>query len=59
MPPEPFRRHCDWEELKEIYPTNFTLLTMPEHLEHHGDPWAGILDAKQSLSRVLARKAAR
>jgi bifunctional non-homologous end joining protein LigD len=49
----------DWEELKEIYPTDFTLLTMPERLERHGDPWAGILDAKQSLSRVLGRKVAR
>jgi bifunctional non-homologous end joining protein LigD len=42
-----------WDELPEIYPTDFTLLTMPARLSEGGDPWAGILAAKQSLSGVL------
>ena len=43
-----------WEELAEVYPTDFTLRTMPDRLESSGDPWAGILDAKQSLPDALA-----
>jgi bifunctional non-homologous end joining protein LigD len=46
-----------WEELDEIYPTDFTLLTLPERLEKDGDPWAGILDAKQDLNAALEREA--
>lgn len=46
-----------WEELEEIYPTDFTLLTMPDRLEKEGDPWARILDAKQSLPAALDRQA--
>jgi bifunctional non-homologous end joining protein LigD len=42
-----------WDELGDIYPTDFTLLTMPGRLEATGDPWAGILDAKQGLPGVL------
>ncbi len=48
-----------WQELEEIYPTDFTLLTMPDRLEKEGDPWADILDAKQSLTGVLGGQAAR
>jgi bifunctional non-homologous end joining protein LigD len=47
-----------WEELEEIYPTDFTLLTLPDRLEKNGDPWAGILDAKQDLRAALDREAA-
>jgi bifunctional non-homologous end joining protein LigD len=48
-----------WEELGEIYPTDFTLLTVPDRLEKKGDPWAGILNAKHSLSGELGLQAAR
>jgi bifunctional non-homologous end joining protein LigD len=48
-----------WEELEQIYPTDFTLLTAPDRLERQGDPWAGILDAKQSLRDVFEAQAAR
>jgi bifunctional non-homologous end joining protein LigD len=37
-----------WDELEQIYPTDFTLRTVPDLLES-GDPWDGILDAKQDL----------
>jgi bifunctional non-homologous end joining protein LigD len=46
-----------WEELEEVYPTDFTLLTLPDRLEQEGDPWAGILDAKQDLREALQREA--
>ena len=42
-----------WEQLEQIYPTDFTLLTVPELLEKHGDPWAGIRQV-QAGSRPIA-----
>jgi len=42
-----------WEELESIYPTDFTLRTVPERLEAGGDPWAGIFEAKQDLAAAL------
>jgi bifunctional non-homologous end joining protein LigD len=47
-----------WEQLELIYPTDFTLLTVPELLTKHGDPWAGILKAKQDLGRLLEQHTA-
>ena len=43
----------DWEQLKEIYPTDFTLRTVPDILEEQGDPWADILSSKHDLSTLL------
>jgi len=42
-----------WEELEAVYPTDFTLRTVPERLETVGDPWAGIFEAKQDLAAAL------
>jgi bifunctional non-homologous end joining protein LigD len=42
-----------WEELESIYPTDFTLRTVPDRLEAVGDPWHGILEAKQDLGAIL------
>jgi len=42
-----------WEELERIYPTDFTLRTVPDRLEAGGDPWNGILEAKQDLGGIL------
>jgi bifunctional non-homologous end joining protein LigD len=42
-----------WEELESLYPTDFTLRTVPERLETTGDPWAGIFDAKQDLAAAV------
>jgi DNA primase len=36
-----------------VYPTDFTLRTVPGILESEGDPWAGILAAKQDLGELL------
>jgi bifunctional non-homologous end joining protein LigD len=43
----------DWQELEEIYPTDFTLRTVPDILEDRGDPWADILSSKHDLSELL------
>ena len=42
-----------WEELATIYPTDFTLRTVPDRLEKSGDPWDGILEAKHDLGAML------
>jgi bifunctional non-homologous end joining protein LigD len=42
-----------WEELERIYPTDFTLRTVPDRLESEGDPWDGILESKQDLGAIL------
>ncbi|HEX7335836.1 MAG TPA: hypothetical protein VF252_01410 [Gemmatimonadales bacterium] len=47
-----------WEELEKVYPTDFTLRTAPDLLDQRGDPWAGILSAKQDLGAMLEQKTA-
>jgi bifunctional non-homologous end joining protein LigD len=42
-----------WEDLETIYPTDFTLRTVPDRLEKSGDPWDGILEAKHDLGTML------
>jgi bifunctional non-homologous end joining protein LigD len=47
-----------WEDLEQIYPTDFTLHTVPAILEQDGDPWASILSSKQDLDTLLERQSA-
>jgi bifunctional non-homologous end joining protein LigD len=42
-----------WDELEKVYPTDFTLRTVPDRLEKQEDPWRDILQDKQSLDQVL------
>ena len=42
-----------WDELDDLYPTDFTVLTAPARFAETGDLWAGILDAKQDLTALL------
>jgi DNA primase len=42
-----------WEEVGRIYPTDFTLATMPGRLEAVGDLWAGILQNRADLNALL------
>ena len=42
-----------WDELGDVYPTDFTILTAPERLAQVGDLWAGMLDAKHDIAGLL------
>ena len=42
-----------WDELGNVYPTDFTIHTVPEMVEAIGDLWAEILLAKHDLQRLL------
>jgi bifunctional non-homologous end joining protein LigD len=42
-----------WEELNRIYPTDFTIFTIPERLKKTGDIWSDITQAKSDLSEIL------
>ena len=42
-----------WDELGEVYPTDFTIDTAPERVDELGDLWAGVLEAKHDLRRLL------
>jgi bifunctional non-homologous end joining protein LigD len=47
-----------WDELESVYPTDFTIRTVPDRLEQRGDPWAGILDAKEDLAATVVEQRA-
>ena len=47
-----------WDQLEEIYPTDFTIHTVPGVLEEDGDPWAKVLSSKQDLDALLQRQSA-
>jgi bifunctional non-homologous end joining protein LigD len=42
-----------WDELGTVYPTDFTVHTVPERLAEVGDLWADILDAKHDLRALI------
>ena len=42
-----------WDELDHIHPDQLTIVTVPERLKAHGDPWAAMYDAPQSLEPLL------
>jgi len=48
----------DWKQLEDVYPTDFTISTVPDLLDRQGDPWAGILGAKQDLAELLEQRTA-
>jgi bifunctional non-homologous end joining protein LigD len=43
-----------WHELGKVYPTAFTILTLPERINKTGDLWADILSSKRDVRKVLA-----
>jgi bifunctional non-homologous end joining protein LigD len=45
-----------WNEIGKVYPTDFTILTMPERVSKVGDLWAGILTKKHDLSAIIRGK---
>jgi DNA ligase D-like protein (predicted polymerase) len=42
-----------WDEVETVDPEALTIRTVPELLEHRGDPWAGMASDPQSLEPLL------
>jgi bifunctional non-homologous end joining protein LigD len=42
-----------WDEIPNIYPTDFTILNGIDVVRERGDPWAQILDAKSDIKTLL------
>lgn len=42
-----------WSEVGSVYPTDFTMSTVVEHVARRGDPWREILSAKVDLAQVF------
>ena len=42
-----------WDELRDIYPPDFTILNACDRLENTGDLWANILNEKHDLGALL------
>jgi bifunctional non-homologous end joining protein LigD len=42
-----------WDELEKVYPTDFTIKTVPDRLSRIGDIWSDILDQRTDLKKVL------
>jgi len=43
-----------WEELRDIYPSEFNILNAPDRVVETGDLWASILEQKHDVSAMLA-----
>jgi bifunctional non-homologous end joining protein LigD len=52
VPDAPVSTPLRWEELGKVYPTDFTLMTVPARLEKTGDLWLDILSAKKDLNKL-------
>lgn len=49
----------DWNELDNVYPTDFTMRTLPDRVKQIGDLWADILSQKNDLrEKFLSNKKA-
>ncbi len=53
LPAAPVSMPLRWDELSDVYPSDFTILSAPDLLAERGDLWAGILDAKHDLEGLL------
>jgi bifunctional non-homologous end joining protein LigD len=42
-----------WDELEKIYPTDFTIKTVPARLAKTGDLWSDILEKRADVKKVL------
>ena len=42
-----------WDELADVAPTDFTILTVPERLATVGDPWHGMAGKRGSMATLL------
>jgi len=52
-PAAPVSMPVSWTELEHIYPTDFTIRTVPDLVAERGDLWLGIHAAKCDLASIL------
>jgi len=52
-PGAPVSMPLRWDELDEVYPTDFTILTAPDRIAEVGDLWADILGAKHDIAALI------
>lgn len=43
-----------WEEVRDVYPTDFTMATVPERLLQVGDLWSDILEHRNDLASKIS-----
>ena len=53
LPGAPVSTPLRWQELGEVYPTDFTIETVPDRVAKLGDLWADLLQQKHGLNRLL------
>ena len=53
LPGAPVSTPLSWDELSDVYPTQFDIESVPKRVEEIGDLWADIHGAKHDLSRLL------
>ncbi len=46
----------EWDDLENVFPTDFTVNTVPAILQERGDVWEDILDEKNDVESLLALK---
>ena len=52
-PAAPASTPLRWDELDDVYPTDFTIDVVPQRVDRIGDLWSGILESKHDLRRIL------
>ena len=53
LPGAPVSTPLRWDELGDVYPTDFDIEVVPDRVEAIGDLWAEILHSKHDLRRLL------
>ena len=53
LPGAPVSTPLRWDELDDVYPTDFTIESVPARVAALGDLWSELLNAKHDLSRLL------
>jgi len=46
----------EWSEVPHIYPSDFTIFSVPERLHNQGDPWQKILSHRNDLASIFKSK---
>ena len=53
QPGAPVSTPLSWEELEHVFPTDFTIWSVPQRVERLGDLWGRVLESKHDLRGLL------